>query len=267
MTLRFATYLSPNLYDTYLAIARYVGERLSIATALTVGQSLAEFTAGQVDIGFTCGLPYALGASEPGWSYELLVAPILIGERYQGRPIYFSDVIVRADSPYMSFENLQGCRWAYNQPESHSGWNVVCYSLLKRGKTPDYFGQLTQSGSHLRSLELVLDGKADAAAIDSHVLDVFLAQHKDAATALRVIDSLGPSSIPPLIVARGLDPSLKKRIRDALLSMHEDQSAAGSLRVGAIARFVKVCDEQYDDLRGMYRVVKQSRSEEAAPSF
>ena len=265
MTLRFATYLSPNLYDTYLAIVRYVGERLGSVTTLAVGQSLAEFTTGQVDIGFTCGLPYALGASEPGCPFELLVAPVLIGERYQGNPIYFSDVIVRADSPFTSFENLQGCRWAYNQPESHSGWNVVCYSLLKRGKTSDYFGQLTQSGSHLRSLDMVLDGKADAAAIDSHVLDVFLIQHKDA--ALRVIDSFGPSSIPPLVVARSLDPILKRRIQDALLAMHEDHRAAGSLRVGAIARFVKVCDEGYDDLREMYRVVKQSGLEEAAPSF
>ena len=265
MTLRFATYLSPNLYDTYLAIACYVGEQLGSVTTLAVGQSLAEFTAGQVDIGFTCGLPYALGAGEPGCPFELLVAPVLIGERYQGRPIYFSDVIARPDSPFTSFENLRGCRWAYNQPESHSGWNVVCYSLLKRGKSPDYFGQLKQSGSHLRSLELVLSGQVDAAAIDSHVLDVFLSQNKDA--ALRVIDSFGPSSIPPLIVARGLDPSLKKGIQDALLAMHEDQSAAGSLRVGAIARFVKVCDEGYDDLREMHRVVKQSRLEEAAPSF
>ncbi len=257
MILRFSSYLSPNLYDTYLAISLYIGEQTGVATTLCVGQSLREFAEGTVDVGFTCGLPYALGAIEPGCPFELLAAPVLIGERYQDSPIYYSDVVVRSDSPYSSFDDLQGCRWAYNQPESHSGWNVVCYSLLKRGKAPAYFGQTIQSGSHLRSLELVLAGQADATAIDSHVLDVFLA-HEKAAAALRVIDMLGPSSIPPMIVARALDPALTCRIRDALLGMHEDPCAAELLRAGAIARFVRVSDEQYDDLRDMYRVVRQA---------
>jgi phosphonate transport system substrate-binding protein len=265
MELRFATYLSPNLYDTYQAIARYVGEQSGIPTTLTVGQSLRDFAEGSVDIGFTCGLPYALGASEEGCPYELLVAPVLVGERYQGRPIYYSDVVKRSDSPYSSLDDLQGCRWAYNQPESHSGWNVVCYSLLKRGKTPAHFGQLIQSGSHLRSLELVLAGQADAAAIDSHVLDVFLAHNEG--TTLRVIDMFGPSSIPPLVIAKALDPALKHLIRGTLLRMHEQPSAARPLHEGAIARFVSVCDEEYDDLREMYRVVKQSRLEKVVPSF
>ncbi len=164
---------------------------------------------------------------------------------------------MRSDSPYASFDDLQGCRWAYNQPESHSGWNLVCYSLLKRGKTPAYFGQLIQSGSHQRSLELVLADQADAAAIDSHVLDVFLAHDKATAASLRTVDSLGPSSIPPIVIATTIDPALKCLVQDVLLAMHEDAQAARALHDGAIGRFERVCDEGYDDLREMYRVVKQ----------
>ena len=260
MELRFATYLAPILYDTYQAIARYIGDQLGVATTLVVGQSLGEFAAGRVEIGFTCGLPYALladGVDGGFCPFELLAAPVLMGERYQGRPIYYSDVVVRSDSAYASFDELQGCRWAYNQRESHSGWNVVCYSLLKRGQTHDYFGELIQSGSHQRSLEVVLAGQADAAAIDSHVLDVFLARDK-AAASLRVVDALGPSSIPPVVVATALDAALKRRVQDALLAMHEDPRAGGKLHDGRIARFVKVCDGDYDDLREMYRVVRQT---------
>jgi phosphonate transport system substrate-binding protein len=261
--LRFATYLAPILYDTYQAITCYVGEQLGITTTLGTGQSLHEFTEGRVDVGFTCGLPYALmvdryKAKESGCPLELLAAPVLLGERYGDRPIYYSDVVVRSDSPYVSFDELQGCRWAYNQPESHSGWNLVCYSLIKCGKSLDFFGQLIQSGSHQRSLELVLAGQADAAAIDSHVLDVLLARDKSAAASLRVVDTLGPSSIPPVVVATTLEPDLKQHIQEVLLAIHEDIWAAGKLHEGGIARFVKVCDEGYDDLREMYRVVKQS---------
>src|SRR2546426_1611606 len=119
--LRFATYLAPNLYETYQFIARYVGEKVGHPTTLSVGQSFHELAEGLVDVGFICGFPYVQMADSSSCPVELLVAPVLQGERYQHRPIYFSDVIVRNDSPYTSFNDLQGCTWAYNQRVSHSG--------------------------------------------------------------------------------------------------------------------------------------------------
>jgi phosphonate transport system substrate-binding protein len=228
-----------------------VGERIGRPATLIVGQSFDQIAAGQVDVAFMCGLPYATLAESPACPLELLAAPVLCGERYQHRPIYFSDVIVRKESPYTSFDDLRGCAWAYNQQESHSGWNIVVYNLLKRGKTPAFFGQLIATGSHLNSIAYVLDGQADATAIDSHVLDVFLAQNPTAAAALRTIDMLGPSSIPPVVIARSIDQTLKRTIQKVLLTMHEDPQAASALRSGAIERFVTVKDEDYNDIRKM----------------
>jgi len=250
-TIRFATYLAPNIYKTYPYIAHYVGEKIGRSTTLIVGQSFDQVAAGQVDVAFMCGLPYATLAESPACPLELLTAPVLRGERYQHRPIYFSDVIVRKESPYTSFDDLRGCDWAYNQQDSHSGWNIVVYSLLKRGKTPAFFGQLIATGSHLNSIAHVLNGQADAAAIDSHVLDVFLAQNPTEAAALRTIDMLGPSSIPPVVIARSIDQTLKRSIQKVLLTIHEDPQAASTLRSGAIERFITVCDEGYNDIREM----------------
>ena len=248
-TIRFATYLAPNIYNTYARIARYVEEKTGHPTTLIVGQSFDQIADGQVDVAFMCGLPYATLAESPACPFELLAAPVLRGERYQRRPIYFSDVIVRKESPHTSFDDLRGCAWAYNQKESHSGWNIVYYSLLKRGKTPDFFGQLIESGSHLRSISLLLAGQADATAIDSQVLDVFLAHNPTEAASLRAIDMLGPSSVPPVVIARSVDQSLKRKLQTALLTMHEDPQTASALRSGAIERFVRVCDEDYQDIR------------------
>ncbi|HEX6108336.1 MAG TPA: PhnD/SsuA/transferrin family substrate-binding protein, partial [Ktedonobacteraceae bacterium] len=172
VTIRFATFLSPILYGTYEHIASYIGEKVDCPTTLRVGQSFEEFAEGQIDVAFICGLPYVRMASQYNCPIELLGAPVLIGKRYRHRPIYFSDVIVRNESPYTCFDDLRGCVWAYNERASHSGCNLVCYSLLERGKSSDYFGETVKSGSHLRSIEMVLQGKVDAAAIDSHLLDV-----------------------------------------------------------------------------------------------
>src|SRR2546426_12704078 len=104
MTLRFANFLSPVLYKTYEHIASYVGERINTPTLLTRGESLEEFAEGQADVGFLCGLLYAHMGNQPACPVELLAAPVLQGERYQGKPIYFSDVIVRRESHYSSFD-------------------------------------------------------------------------------------------------------------------------------------------------------------------
>src|SRR6266567_1536736 len=255
--IRFATFLSPIMYSTYAHIAGYVGERVGCQTTLKVGQSFVEFAEGQVDVAFICGLPYVRMASQDTCPVELLASPVLMGERYLHRPIYFSDVIVRSDSPYTSFDDLGGCVWAYNERVSHSGCNLVCYSLLERGKSPDYFGKTVKSGSHLRSLEMVLEGEADAAAIDSHLLDVLRSKDEELAARLRVIETLGPSSIPPMVISKRLNDELKCKLREVLVTMHLDNCGAEGLRDGLIERFVVVTDEDYGDIRRMLETVKE----------
>jgi len=254
--IRFASYLSPNMYSTYEYIAHYAGEKVGRPATLTVGQSFEEFAAEQVDVGFICGLPYIHLTDSSTCPVELLAAPVLQGERYQRKPIYFSDVIVRSDSLYTSFDDLQGCVWAYNQRTSHSGCNLVCYSLLERGRSPHFFGKTVETGSHRRSVQLVLEGQVDAAAIDSHMLDVFFSQHSDIATKLRIIDTLGPSSIPPVVAAKSLDNDLKCCLREALITMHLDPVAACGLHAGLIERFVVVTDDDYQDIRAMFAQVQ-----------
>ncbi len=254
--IRFASFLSPVLYDTYQHIAEYVGERLSIPTVLTVEQSPDALTEGRVDIAFLCGLLYVHMTSQSTCPVEVLAAPVLQGARYQGRPIYYSDVIVRRDSPYASLDDLQGCTWAYNEEASHSGYNLVCYSLLERGKTLSHFGRLLKTGSHGASLQAVLDGKADATAIDSHVLDVLFSQRETLSQQLCVIDMLGPSTIPPIVVSKRMDVTVKREIQQVLCTMHQDPHATCWLREGLIDRFVPITDEQYDDVRAMFARVQ-----------
>jgi ABC-type phosphate/phosphonate transport system substrate-binding protein len=253
--IRFETFLSPLLRETYAHIARYVGARLGYQATLKVGQSFDEFAENQVDVAFICGLPYVRMSSQDPCLVELLVAPVLMGERYLHKPVYFSDVIVRRDSPYTSFDDLEGCVWAYNERVSHSGCNLVCYSLLERGKSPYYFGKTVKSGSHMRSLEMVLEGEADAAAIDSHLSDILRSRDQVLSGRLRVVDVLGPSSIPPVVVSRRLDNELKCRLREALITMHLDNCGAEVLREGLIERFVVVNDEDYGNIREMLEKV------------
>ncbi|SRR5581483_9464174 len=256
--LHFVNYLSPLLDSTYEYIATYVGEHIGLPTTLSVGQSLEDFATGKVDVGFLCGLAYVQMTNWSRCPVELVAAPVLQGERYRQAPLYFSDVIVRRESRYTSFQDLRGCVWAYNETASHSGYNLVRYSLLQRGLQTDYFRWAVATGSHLQSLQAVIDGRADATAIDSHILDVLRQRQPELMAQFRVIDVFGPSHIPPVVVANALEPSLRQKIGEILLSMYHDAQAAQQLHEGLIARFVAIADNDYDEIRHMFSLV-QSR--------
>ena len=115
---------------------------------LVVGTSFEQFGNGEVDAGFICGLPYVQLARQTPAPVELLAAPVIRGDRYAGRPIYFSDVIVHRDSPVRTFADLRGRSWAYNDPDSHSGYNLTRHHLLMMGETHGFFGRVVEAGFH-----------------------------------------------------------------------------------------------------------------------
>jgi phosphonate transport system substrate-binding protein len=173
------------------------------------------------------------------------------GRRYMNRPVYFSDVVVRSDSPFQTFADLRGARWAYNEPNSHSGYNVVRYHLATLGELHGYFGEVIESGAHQISLEMILAGQIDASAIDSTVLETELSRSPDLLGEIRVVDALGPSPIPPWVISRDLPGPTKDSVRRLFLEMHEDEEGAEILQGGMIKRFVAVSDRDYDPIREM----------------
>ncbi|HXG09186.1 MAG TPA: PhnD/SsuA/transferrin family substrate-binding protein [Gemmataceae bacterium] len=253
--LRFVTFLAPNLFAFYQFVTRYLGDRLGLPTELRVGTSYEELTA-QADVAFVCGLPYVELTRQGRSPVEPLVAPVLQGERYGGKPIYYSDVIVRRDSPFRSFADLRGRSWAYNEPHSQSGYGITRYHLARLGETNGYFGRVVEAGWHEQSLRMVCSGEVDASAIDSHVLAVALRDRPELARQVRVIEVLGPSSIQPVVAARHLPEPLKAALRGALLEMGGDPAARPHLARALVERFTPVTDATYDDIRTMLTVVE-----------
>ncbi|MDQ6885604.1 MAG: PhnD/SsuA/transferrin family substrate-binding protein [Candidatus Dormibacteraeota bacterium] len=256
----FANFLAPNMTTVYADVATRVGWAVGTPVQLIEGNDLEQLRDGSVDVAFLCGLPYVRLCVERPGLLRPLAAPILDEARYQDRPVYFSDVIVRRDSPFRSFEDLRGRSWAYNGEDSFSGSLLVRYHLLAMGETEEFFGRLTCSGRHQESIRKVVNGEVDASAIDSHVLGVERLRNPDLGGEIRVLKTLGPSTIPLVVATAGVPEAVAAQVRDALCALGGDPISQGILARGLIRRFTPIDDGAYDDIRQKAAVVDQRRA-------
>lgn len=250
--LRFASCLAPNVLPMYEAVAAFVGDRLGMPVTIEECADYERWAAAdRDDVHFVCSLPYVELARRGTPAVEVIAAPVLEGARYAGKPVYYSDVIVARDAPFGSFADLRGASWAYNEPQSHSGYGITRYTLVRMGETDGFFGKVIDAGFHQDSIQMVASGEVDASAIDSQVLEVELRDHPEIAPRIRVMESLGPSSIQPVTVARRLADGMRREIQKALLEMGDDPDGRRSLSLGMVRRFVPADDSTYADIRMM----------------
>lgn len=241
-----------------LLISAYIASRAGIAVEFISDLPWQEreeaFDAGEIHICWMCSMPYIWKAGQELPYVELLAAPVMQPPRYLNQPIYYSDIVVHRESRFQSFADLRGASWAYNEPHSHSGFNLTRYQLALLGETFDYFGDVVASGAHDRSLQLIIDRQIDASAIDSTVLDLVLAWHPDIENAIRIIDTWGPSPIPPWVIHKSLPQEVRSSIRQTLLQMHSYSRGRQILDQGQIDHFTQVEDRDYDAVREMAEI-------------
>lgn len=256
--LRFGTFLAPNILPVYQAVVDAVANELGLATELVVESSYDTCRDDVNDVCFVCSLPYIMFQREGVQPAIPVAAPVLRGRRYQDRPIYYSDVIVHVGNEAQMFSDLRGQSWAYNEPLSHSGYGITRYHLVEMGETSGFFGKVIEAGFHETSIAMVRDKQVDASAIDSQVLAVALRDDPDLSSSIRIIDSLGPSTIQPIAISKRIEPELRQRIVDTILRLHETPDGRKALDAGLVDHFTPVTDESYDDIRQMVDVCQSA---------
>ena len=205
-----------------------------------------------------CGLPFSLRTPHA----TILAAPVPSLPRYGGKPIYWSDIAVRADSTFTTFEDTLGARAGYTLKDSQSGYFAFRYHLLRKFPSrlqpySEITGKLLNPRGVIKALA---EGRIDVGPLDSYVHDLLRRHEPETAAKLRVIESTAMTPIPLVVASPGVADDAAARLRNALLSCHAAPELAATLDTLLLARFTAVDVADYDVLLDRARAADLSLS-------
>jgi ABC-type phosphate/phosphonate transport system substrate-binding protein len=190
---------------------------------------------------FMCGLPYSLATPQP----TLVVAPVPSPVAYGDRACYWSDVVVRADSPFQSLEQTFGHRLALTTPESQSGYAALLYTLMPFGSAkPLYRTIIEPRFTPMGALTAVIEKKAEVAPLDSYAFALLSKYAPELTSQVRVVKSTEPTAVPAL-VASGPSPVLEA----AFLGAADKPASRALMDQLLLDRFARPEPKPYDALR------------------
>lgn len=183
-------------------------------------------------------------------------AECLVTTATNGEIGYYSHIITSADSDIDSVEDLEGKTFAFVDPESTSGNVVPSDEILNEIGDDDlsfddlhtdgkFFKSAMYAGNHAASLQAVVQGNVDAAAVSSNTYQNQLDEGNFNEEDVKIIHTSPLIPASPIAVQKDLPQELKDKIRDFLLDYSEEYfTALGE----PDKRYVEVEDSTYDYL-------------------
>jgi ABC-type phosphate/phosphonate transport system substrate-binding protein len=233
------------------ALLQWVAKRSGIALELIDHPSplpLATLWA-RADLGcaFMCGYPFARTRPQP----RLLAAPVPSPKRYGGIPVYWTEFVVRADSPLRSIDDAFGRRMAYTTEMSQSGYQAPRRFLAPcaRARGGSLFASTVGPLVTPRNVAAaIVSGEADVGPLDSYALDLLRKHERELTAQLRTIASTPPTPMPPLVAAPAIDAGVARRLSESLHAVGDADELASVRDDLLLDRFVAADPRSYDEL-------------------
>ncbi len=174
--------------------------------------------------------------------YRVIATPRYAAEGCEGDR-YRSFVVIAEGAAAARLSDLRGARLVVNGAHSHSGAWALAPLVAPHGALGDFFGSVTESGSHEASLSVVRSGGADVAAIDCITYGLLARHRPDALGGVRVVTTTPLAPAPPYVAPASFGPAVFATMRDALAEVIADP-ALEDVREALLLRGVSVRDDE-----------------------
>ena len=201
-----------------------------------------------------CGLPFAQRAERP----TLIAAPVPSPARYAGKPVYFTDIVVRADSPHHTLEDTFGGVIGYTLVDSMSGSVALrCHlEAFRKPSRPRLYRKTIGGFVNARQvIEALVAGTIDAGPLDSYYHDLLKRNDPGFAAQVRPVASTAAMPIPPLVATAALSSIDLSRLQAALLEVSTSPEVTPVLERLQLRGFALPDPEAYAVLADMARSI------------
>ena len=232
-------------FERHEPLAAYLSTRTGVDVKLKAlahyGNVIENFESLKLDGAFFGSFGYSLAHARLG--VEVLARP----ETLDGISTYRGLMFVRKDSGITSIAKMKGKRLALVARATAAGCLFPLVRLHEAGVTkPEaYFSEVYYAGSHDGTIRDVLEGKADVGASKDSVFRELAAADPRVERELRIVAESVAVPENALAVRRTIDPAVKKKVLDALITMHEVAEGKQVLERFGARRFVETTDADY----------------------
>lgn len=239
-----STMISPvETFNLYKDLINFISDKLGVQIEFKQRKTYDEVNEllekKQLDFAFICTGAYLKAKQK--FPIEILAVPVV-----EGRPLYNAYIIVHKESGITKFEQLKGKTFAFTDPLSNTGYSYVIKLLKKKYSTPQqYFSKTIFTYAHDYSIQAVARKIVDGATVDGLVYD-FLKKHQpEKVKDVIVIHKSEDYGIPPFVVQPDMNNSLKTKLKNILLNLHNDAKGKELLHKIMIDKFIAGSDALY----------------------
>ena len=234
-------------------IAAQTGYEIDIFLPTNYSAVVEALRGGHADVAYFSGLPYMM-------AHQMAGAELLVVEERNGNPYYYSQWYALEDSDIEELADLEGRSVAFTSHTSTSGYlfpmaEAIDQGLIAEGgEAEDFFGQVIFAGGYEQALRALVNGQVEGAAASDYALQLYLSDEER--EKIRVITEQGPVPTHGLAIRGDLPEEVKDAVRNALLTLNEDEH---SDLLQSVYGARKLVEQNHDDhvqaLDHAYRIV------------
>ena len=228
----------------YRHISSYLAGKLGIRVRLDMvpyDQMAETLASGEAQAGFFGSYGYVLTHKKSG------VIPLARPVWQDGTSTYAGLMVVRKDENIQTVADMENKKLVFVSKTTSAGYVFPKAYLLQNGVSDveKYFSSVVYGGSHESAAWAVYSREADVGAVKNHIFNNLKRDDPNFAEQMMVLAKSKDVPSNSFAVSPHLDPRLREKIQELLLSMHVDPQGRKKLIKFGAQKFIVTTDDHY----------------------
>jgi phosphonate transport system substrate-binding protein len=233
------------------------GKPVQVYISKNYSAMIEALKAKKVDIAVLSSMTYVSAEKE-------LELKVLLKKTWGNSPFYYSAIVTPKNSKIKKLADLKNKTIAFVDEKSTSGYLYPEVYLKKKNMTDQYFKSVVFSGNHSASIEMLENGKVDAAAVfsddDKAKAGAWNRFAKNKKFQIRPLWISDPIPNDPIVVRQDFYDNNTKLTHEIMYSLIEIQSENHSnlIEILGTSDLMPATSRQYDPVREMVRTFQSA---------